>query len=142
MKFRSNVTALNTPAYVTAGSSFVLSLKGLKPESETVVTIFSEPFTLGSYTAATDGSLVSSVKLPRDLVPGAHRLRLQMIDRDGQQVTLWLGLKVLAANQLLPNTGYSGWTTLLLAAVLIATGTLAYGGRRSRSRIERHLPST
>jgi len=142
IKFRSSVSALNVPAYVTAGSSFVLSLKGLKPGSETVATIFSEPLTLGSYTAATDGTLVSSVKLPRGLAAGTHRLRLQMIDRNSQHVTLWLGLRVLAANQYLPDTGYSSSTTLLLAVVLIVAGTLAYGSRRSRSKIGRRLPST
>lgn len=123
------------PKSYVAGSSFTLSLRGLKPGSSTSATLFSTPRTLGRYTAAANGTLEARIFLPMDVQAGSHRLRLKMIGRDGRLMTVWLGIDIRSSDATLPATGSTGSGLLALGGWMILAGLVSTGVVRRRSRM-------
>lgn len=133
MKFSGATATVEAPARVTAGTSFVLSLRGLQPGSKAVATIFSTPTSLGSYPAGADGTLRTSIKIPSNLPSGAHRLRLELVDLNGREIAVWLGLRVETPGRYLPTTGAPAGSAFGLALFLVALGIILVATRRVRS---------
>jgi hypothetical protein len=133
MKFSGATATVDVPARVTAGSIFVLALKGLKPGSKAIATMFSTPTTLGNFTAGTDGALRVSVKIPSNLPPGAHRLRLELVDLSGRELAVWLGVRVEAPGRQLPATGSPTDSTMGIALGMLALGIILGATKRVRS---------
>lgn len=125
------------PKSYVAGSSFTLSLRGLKPGSSTSATLFSTPKILGRYTAAANGTISAVVTIPTDAPAGSHRLRLKMVDRNGRPITVWLGIAIRSTPETLPATGSSSGKNLSLAGWLILAGIGFSGASQCRSRMRK-----
>lgn len=125
------------PKSYVAGSSFTLSLRGLKPGSSTSATLFSTPRMLGRYTAAANGTISALITIPSDAPAGSHRLRLKMVDRNGRPITVWLGIAIRSTPETLPATGSSNGKGLSLAVWLTLAGIGFSGASQCRSRMRK-----
>ena len=142
LSLNSNSSSSSQPTLIP-GASFQLSLSGLRPGGESTATIYSTPTSLGRFTAGADGSLNTSVVIPSGLESGSHRLRFEMVDRDGQTITVWLGVEVAPTVLSLPATGGSTNSVILIATWLMLAGCgviLTSRGRRTIGRSRPHTP--
>ena len=135
IKFSRNLESVNLPATLTPGSTFTLSLRGLKANTNAVATMFSTPMTLGSYKVSSNGELNSTVMIPAKTTDGAHRLRIQMIDQDNREFTVWIGVRVNSNAAVLPATGSSSQMPIALALWSLIIGMVFTSAAYSRSTL-------
>ena len=100
LRFEEGLTSPDLRPVIVRGRSFRLSLRGLQPESDLSATIFSRPTRLGTFQVNTDGSIRKVVDVPTSRSLGLHRLRIKMVDKDGREITLWLGIHIRGAKAL------------------------------------------
>jgi hypothetical protein len=137
VKFNQGVMKLNIPAVVKPGSSFNLSLQGLKPGSQVVATLFSQPTTLGTFLASTTGTITSKVKIPETLIDGPHRLRVDIVDQNNRAIAVWTGIRVLSDISVLPATGRSSLPTMFNALWVLLAGLTLTTTKRTASTLRR-----
>ena len=121
-KFNQNLLNVTTPATVRTGSTFILSLQGLKPGSKVVVTLFSLPTTLGEFVAASNGKIDAMVRVPASVLPGSHRLRVELVDQNDKEIAVWSGIRVTSDITELPATGSSGIPIIFVALWILIAG--------------------
>ena len=68
--------ATTCEAVLASGATITLTIPPgtYLPGEQVTLTVFSEPIVLGTVTAANDGSLTTTVRLPAGLEPGSHRI--------------------------------------------------------------------
>lgn len=102
------------------GTSYPLNLQGFAPGSPVTITVHSELRTLGSLSAAADGSLSTDVVIPPDLEPGDHTLTVSGVGPDGHPHDVAIEFSV-------PGSGLPTAITALLlggCAAALAAGLL------------------
>ena len=112
------------------GRPLRFNLAGLRPSSSAVATLFSTPTRLGELTADASGTVAGTMAVPDRVEAGAHRMRLEVVDRSGRAIEVWLGVDVQPSDVQLPATG--GSTPIAPAAVLVLTGMALLGSARRR----------
>ena len=121
----------NMPGTLQPGSSFAVTLRGLKPGSDVVVNIHSTTRRLGRFTASSAGVIDAEVDIPMDMPAGSHRVEIQAVDKNNETVSMWMGVKVQGIGTL-PSTGGSSSSPVMLALLLLCCGSLLVVVRRSR----------
>jgi LPXTG-motif cell wall-anchored protein len=122
LKFNEGRVQLNTPATLVAGSTFKLTLHGLKPGSNVKVTLFSQPTSLGTFKTSPSGTIDALVGVPTSVLLGAHRLRVELVDQNNQEVAVWTGIKVTTDIAELPSTGTSSTPAIFVALWTLIAG--------------------
>ena len=121
----------NMPGTLQPGSSFALTLRGLKPGSDVIVNIHSTTRRLGRFTASSAGAIDTEVEIPMDMAAGSHRVEVQAVDKNGEKVSMWMGVKVQSV-ETLPSTGTSSSAPAMFALLLLCVGSLFVSARRSK----------
>lgn len=112
-----------------SGSEIELSSNGLAPSSTVEVWLMSTPRLLGRFDVDSDGGFATRLALPRDVEAGDHRVVMAGTDRDGRELTLAIGVRIVA-------TEASTSTVPVLVVVLV--GLVAVMGLAAiRHRIRR-----
>ncbi|WP_285684411.1 Ig-like domain repeat protein [Actinoplanes sp. NBRC 103695] len=134
----TDLTLTTTDGDITVaepGQRLVFIGTGFAPFSTVVVTLYSEPVLLGSFTTNAIGSFEAPVTLPENLSAGKHTVAAQGIAPDGSPRAMVLTVSV-GGGAGLPVTGPSV-SVLLLSGILLAmggTGLVAVGRPRRRVR--------
>jgi len=123
---RSGATAL-------VGGLLEGTAAGFEPGEVVVATLHSTPRTLGRLTAAADGTVAFSLRVPSDLEPGVHRLVLTG-ETSGRSASVEVEVTALSSPRTLPATGGSSGALAGAGVVLVAAGAaLRRAGDRRRS---------
>lgn len=130
VNFNRNETTLSN--IISSGSTFELKLRGLQPGSKATATIFSTPTKLGTFTVNTSGKLNAVANIPKTIPSGLHRLRIELVNENGEAVTVWLGLRVRSTINSLPATGTSTNHPITAATIFVVAGLLLLGASRKR----------
>jgi len=128
--FEQNTGGFAPRGRVWQGRPVRITLGGLQPRSSAVMTLFSTPMHLGDAIVDQDGVFSGLVNVPDSAAAGAHRIRLEVIDRAGRAIELWVGVDVQPRQMQLPATG--GSAPVGLALVLLLAGAIVIGGTRWR----------
>lgn len=118
---------------VTAGGSVTISASGLYENEKVALELHSTPVSLGSATAAADGSFTATVTIPAGTAAGQHHV--VAILSDGAQISVEITVVAAASGGGLALTGADSGSFLLLALVLLALGLGLVVARR-RLRVE------
>ncbi|BDZ39124.1 bifunctional metallophosphatase/5'-nucleotidase [Microbacterium suwonense] len=119
-------------AKVAAGGSVTVTGEGFAAGEKLTIELRSTPVTLGTVTAAADGTFSTSVVIPKSTAAGAHTIAV--IQSDGAEATAALTVTEAAgAGDDLAITGADSMPYLLLAALLLATGLGLVVLRRRRA---------
>lgn len=125
---------LDSGASTIAGGLLEGTAGGFEPGEVVVATLHSTPRTLGRLTAAADGSVAFSLRVPADLEPGLHRLVLTG-ETSGRTASVEVEVTALAAPGTLPATGDGSGALAGAGVALVVAGTALRRvgtGRRSR----------
>jgi len=117
------------PGTLTPGSTFKLTLRGLKSGSDVIVNIHSTTRRLGKFTASSVGVINTEVDVPVDMVSGSHRVEVRAVDKNGEMVSIWMGVKVRSIDTL-PSTGTPSTWPVMFAVLLLCLGSLLVAVRR------------
>lgn len=136
LSFGPATSMSSAPARLSPGASMRLALKGLKAGSTATATIFSTPTSLGEFVVDASGTLDADVAIPRNAEAGAHRLRFEMTNANGDSIVVWVGVDVGPSQLQLPTTGSNDVTTATVAIwlLMIGIGLTATARRRSTLR--------
>ena len=137
IRFTHNQEIQNLPGIVAPGSTFQLSLRGLKANTNALATLFSIPMTLGTYKVSSKGELNSTIVIPPKTTDGSHRLRIQVIDQENRDITIWIGVRVNSSAAALPATGSSSRIPIALALWCLIIGMAFTSTAYSRSTLSR-----
>jgi len=106
---------------------------GFEPGEGVVATLHSTPRTLGRLTAAADGTVAFSLRVPSDLEPGVHRLVLTG-ETSGRSASVEVEVTALSSPRTLPATGAGSGALAGAGIALVAAGAaLRRAGDRRRA---------
>ncbi len=116
---------------VVAGGEVTLRAAGFDGNEPVDITLYSDPIFLGSVVADAAGAVSTTVSIPADLEPGAHRIEL--VGRvSGRAASV--SVEVLAdgadAGVTLPATGRPTGSEVGVALLLLLVGAALVGSRR------------
>ncbi|KQO98318.1 Ig domain-containing protein [Leifsonia sp. Leaf264] len=113
-----------------AGATITVSGSGFAPDSDVTVVLRSNPVTLGSFTADSDGKVEASVTIPLNTPAGTHHL--YFVDEDGVEYLI-SEITVAAAGDstdVIPGLGFEGAPFLGVAALMLLGGAALMVRRR------------
>ena len=109
-----------------------VSKSGLKPGSKVVVWLRPSMKRLAVAKVKADGTIDLDVALPDDLPAGDHLLQIDMVNADGEQVSMATGFSMSASRMPVTGSEPSGGATPAVLMVLLGAGLLL-GRRRLRT---------
>lgn len=115
---------------VVAGTTITVSGSGFSPDSDVTVVLRSNPVTLGSFTADSNGKVVASVKIPLNTPAGTHHL--YFVDENGVEYLI-SEITVAAAGDstaVIPGLGFEGAPYFGVAALMLLGGAALMVRRR------------
>lgn len=130
-------TVVVSDTTVVPGQSVTASARTFMPGSPVTFTLFSQPITLGTVDANSEGVATITFTMP-DVPAGEHTLRASGTGDDGAPLTVDTTLTVVGAGasaRALPTTGSDGTisTTQVGLAALVVGGLLVLAAQKRRS---------
>lgn len=128
------------------GQAIALNCVGFAPGTEVRLLLFSEPEVLDTAPVGEDGEVTEPVRIPPDLPPGDHLLRVAGINAEGEEEHVDIALTVQEpgaepgadAEPPVATTGMSSWPAALVGVGLLAGGGGAvFAARRRQANAER-----
>ena len=115
-----------------AGDTVRIKLAGFKPDSTVEAWLFSTPQLMGTARVGSDGTVIGTFTIPKNVPTGAHRIAVVARTTDGKPATLTVGVKV---GEWKKESSITTWLIILpiVAAVLGALTLPATRRRRRRS---------
>jgi LPXTG-motif cell wall-anchored protein len=128
------------------GETIALNCVGFQPGTEVRLLLFSEVEVLDTSRVGEDGEASEPVRIPPDLPPGDHMLRVSGINAEGEEENVDIALTVQAPGPAeeaggdtpVATTGMSSWPAALLGVGLLAAGGGAvFAARRRQASLDR-----
>ena len=114
-----------------SGSEIELSSNGLTPSSTVEIWLMSTPRLLDRFDVDPDGTFATRLVLPRDAEAGDHRVVMTGTDRDGRELTVAIGVRILATEA---STSTVPVLVLVLVGLAAVMGLAAIRHRIHRTR--------
>ena len=113
-----------------SGDNIRIKLAGFEPGSTVEAWLFSTPMLMGTAKVGTDGTVVGTFTIPKDVPKGAHRIALVTRTSDGKPATLTVGVMVGKWDK---GPNVTLWL-IVLPIVLAIAGALVLPATRRRRR--------
>ena len=129
---KGGVAALDAEGNVRLkpGDTVRIKLAGFQPGSDVEAWLFSTPQLLGTVKVGTDGVVVGTFMIPKNVDQGSHRIAVVAKTVDGKPATLTLGIKV---GEWKKERSIALWI-IILPIVLAVFGALVLPATRRRKR--------